>query len=60
MSKRTKPSRKSIWIYLAFTQIMGVMGAVMIGGVLDAGLPGYIGGYVVGVALSLGCTFGLP
>ena len=58
MSKRTK--RKGIWIYLAFTQIMGVMAAVMIGSVLDAGLSGYVGGYVVGVLLSLGCTFGLP
>jgi len=58
MRKRTKRSRTGIWIYLAFTQIMSVMAAVMIGSVFDAGLSGYIGGYVVGVALSLGCTFG--
>lgn len=51
---------KSNWtLFLLISQILGVIGAVLIGGTLDDGLSGYVFGYVIGTLLGLGFTVSL-
>lgn len=66
MSERRKFSDRllnmlrSNWtLFLLISQILGVIGAVLIGGTLDDGLSGYVFGYVIGTLLGLGFTVSL-
>jgi hypothetical protein len=57
MSKRknrAKEARRTFKIWFLVSQVLGVLGAILIGPVLDMGIQGYLIGYVIGVIFGLG------
>lgn len=61
MEKRKKVFervRANLTIFLIVSQILGVLGAIMLGSTIDLGASGYLIGYAIGVVFSLGGTVG--
>ncbi len=56
---KTRSFHQALLLWGLISQILGVIGALAVGTVLDAGIEGLLIGYALGVALSLGFTFGL-
>ena len=50
--------KKRLLIFLAVSQILGILGAILIGNMIGS-LQGYFIGYAFGVILSLGGTVGI-
>lgn len=58
--QRTKNARRflKIW-FLTASQVLGILGALVLGHYLNLGFQGYLIGYVIGVLISFGATIGL-
>ena len=58
--QRAKNTRRflKIW-FLTVSQVLGILGALVLGYYLNLGLQGYLIGYFIGVLISFGATIGL-
>lgn len=62
MKKRkewAKVFRRNLKIWIAVSQVLGLIGALSLGLFLGAGIEGYLWGYGLGVFVSCGGTLGL-
>lgn len=57
--ERAKGARPYLKIWFMISQVLGVLGALALGTVLDSGIQGYLWGYSLGMIVSLGGTIGL-
>ena len=51
--------KRNLTLLIVFTQIFGIIGAVLIGNLLGSDFQSYLIGYIVGVTMSLGGTIGI-
>ena len=57
--KRAREARRRFKTWFKISQMIGLVGALVVGFWLDNGFDGFLVGYFVGVVLSFGGVFGL-
>jgi hypothetical protein len=57
--ERAKAFRRNLKIWIAVSQVLGLIGALSLGLFLGSGIEGYLWGYGLGVFVSLGGTLDL-
>jgi hypothetical protein len=57
--ERAKKARRHLKTWFKISQVIGLVGALVVGLWLDNGFEGFLIGYVIGVVLSFGGVFGL-